>query len=204
MRRLPTLIALSLTLVGCRSYDFERMQEQPRYDAYQDSRVFQDGKVLQSPPEGTVPREPALISAALHDGMEDSVYVRDFPLDVDAELLARGRERFDIFCAACHGLRGDGATIVASAMRLRRPPSLHLPRIRDYPPGRIYRIARTGYGLMPSYADELSVRDTWAVVAYVRALQLSQHAPLDSLPPEIRDEAVRRLRGASPSAGGDR
>ncbi len=97
-----------------------------------------------------------------------------------------------MYCAACHGLAGDGDSPVARNMALRKPPSLHEPRIRALPAGRLYAVVRDGYGLMPSYAEELSVGERWAVVAYVRALQLSQGARLAELPPELRSEARAR------------
>jgi mono/diheme cytochrome c family protein len=106
--------------------------------------------------------------------MVDGAYVADFPLEIDVADVRWGRTRFEIFCATCHGTLGTGQTQVAENMRLRKPPSLHSAAIRAYPPGRIFAVISRGYGLMPSYAGQLSVADRWAVVAYVQALQLSQ------------------------------
>jgi mono/diheme cytochrome c family protein len=114
------------------------------------------------------------------------------PVPVTAALLARGRARFDTFCAACHGVLGDGESQVALNMSMRRPPSLH--QYRDVADGYIFRVISSGFGLMPSYAAALPVEDRWAVVAYVRALQLSQHATLDQLPPEARQRLEKEGR----------
>jgi mono/diheme cytochrome c family protein len=113
---------------------------------------------------------------------------------VDLALLQRGRNRFRIYCATCHGPLGDGASQVAENMKLRKPPSLHEARLVDYPPGRMYRVIAEGYGLMPAYADELGVNDRWAVVAFIGALQMSQQVALLELPESLRQEAEAWLR----------
>jgi mono/diheme cytochrome c family protein len=111
-------------------------------------------------------------------------YLTTFPVKVDRPLLALGRKRFDITCGTCHGPLGDGDSIVAHQMSLRPPPSLHL--YADRPVGYIYDVITHGFGMMASYAGELPVRERWAVVAYIRALQLSQAVPVDKAPPEAR------------------
>jgi mono/diheme cytochrome c family protein len=169
--------------------DWLRMKDQAKAMPYGESEYFADGRAMRVPPAGTMPRERLPNDDALATGMIGDAYVPTIPVPVDLALLTRGRERFDITCAACHGLVGDGDSEVARNMRLRRPPSLHEPRIRAYPPGRIYRTVAEGFGLMPSYRMQLSVRDRWAVVAYVRALQLSQGVKLASLPPDLQAAA---------------
>lgn len=123
------------------------------------------------------------------------------PIPVTPELLRVGRERFDIHCAACHGALGDGASPVARKMQLRPPPSLHLARIRAFSPGRLFQVVQYGYGLMPSYAGVLSLRERWAVVAYVQALQLSQYARVAELPGGVRAEVERELARRSGQGG---
>lgn len=118
-----------------------------------------------------------------------------FPIPLTMELVERGRGRFDIFCAPCHGVAGDGASAVAANMSLRRPPSLHEPAIRAYSAERLYRVVAEGYGLMPSYAGVLSREERWGLVAYVRALQLSQRAVVSELPEPVRGEVLELLRG---------
>jgi mono/diheme cytochrome c family protein len=156
--------ALALALIACGdavdTIGFERMKSQAKARDYGETPFFADGKVLQEPPAGTVPRERALEP--------------DDPPPLDLALVERGRNRFEIFCAACHGLLGDGDSEVAEDMRLRRPPSLSEPRLRAYPARRIHDVIDLGFGLMPSYASALDRRDRWAVAEYVKALQLSQ------------------------------
>ena len=123
----------------------------------------------------------------------DGVPVTKLPLPVTVELVSRGGERFRIFCVACHGVLGDGASQVAENMARRPPPSLHEDRIRALPVGALFRVISEGYGLMPSYAAELSLEDRWAVAAYVQALELSQRVELAALPPELADKVKRWL-----------
>jgi mono/diheme cytochrome c family protein len=115
-------------------------------------------------------------------------------MPITRALLDRGRERFEIICATCHGPRGDGRSEVARHMERRQPPSLLDARVRAFPDGRVFRVAGEGYGFMPGYARDLGVEDRWAVVAYLRALELSQAVPLDALPPGLRRAADEALR----------
>lgn len=198
MKRSDLLVLLATTLVGCRSHEvfrkldfsFGRMEEQPRYEAYGASPFFGDGAAMRSPPAGTHPysREPAAPPG--YDGVLGGEYVKNFPISIDRDLLTVGQGRFETLCAACHGIRGDGQTVVADYMP-RRPPSLHELRIRMLPPGRIFRVIRDGYGLMPSYRNPLSNEETWAVVAYERALERSRHATISRLPPRLAEELAR-------------
>lgn len=174
---------LLLGLSACPRLD--PMQQQQKYEAYQASTFHPDGVAMRHPPAGTVAHRSALPPEVATGLGPDGLPVARAPIALDAKVLARGRTRFEILCAACHGVLGDGESQVALNMSLRRPPSLHA--YRDVPDGHVFRVITHGFGLMPSYAPELSVEDRWAVVAYVRALQLSQHARLDQLPPDARD-----------------
>jgi len=160
------------------------MQRQQKVKAYQASPFWADGLGMRAPPEGTVPHGQLLPLETATGLGPDGKAIALVPIPVDAKLLARGRSRFDITCATCHGVLGDGESQVSLNMALRRPPSLHA--YRDVPDGHIFRVISEGFGLMPSYAAELPVEDRWAVVAYVRALQLSQYATLDQVPPDAR------------------
>jgi mono/diheme cytochrome c family protein len=196
--RLIAAGACLLLLVGCREAglpepNFERMIDQARYRPYQATDLFPDGRVMRPPPEGTVHRDAPAGEPGYVEGLVAGEWLERIPVPVTRELLARGRDRFEVFCAACHGVAGDGVSRVAIAMSLRRPPSLHEDRIREYPPGRIVQVIREGYGLMPDFAQQLREEDRWAVAAYVQALQLSQRVALDELPPELRAEAAREL-----------
>jgi hypothetical protein len=203
MTRVGRVGALALLLIvgGCRGVNtrvhwyFERMLVQPYYKAFRSNPFFADDRAMRPPPGGTVPREAVLGPPELVAGGVGDSYVTTFPVPVTMELLEVGRRSFDITCAACHGIMGDGASVVASKMQLRPPPSFHQPEFRAYPPGRIYRIINEGYGLMPSYAPQLTLQERWAVVAYVKALQLSQWAVVADLPEPIRAEVERLLAG---------
>lgn len=169
--------------------DFERMLDQRKYRAEDVNPYFADGRTLRRPPPGTLPATPSSESPEILTGMSAELYLERVPIPLDQALLERGENRFAIFCAPCHGLLGDGRSKVAENMARRPAPSLHELPISAFPAGRLYRIVREGYGLMPPYEDALDVRERWAVVAYVEALKLSQRAPVSRLPREILDEA---------------
>jgi mono/diheme cytochrome c family protein len=193
---------LAIALAGCRTEQtlvtpdphLERMLDQPKTMPYETDPALPGGTAMQQPPDGTMPVD-AIVGRPLYaTGVADGRYAERIPMQIDRSFVETGRARFDVFCATCHGVLGDGVSAVARRMALRKPPSLHLPPAKADLPGRMFAIVREGYGFMPSYAVELSVSDTWAVVAYVRALQLSRHARLTDLPPEMR----ARLAGELP------
>lgn len=187
------LLWVCLALAACgrgqrgRGWDWERMRQQPRYDIYESSNVFANGRVMQSPPPGTVAREQVVGDASLATGMADGRYVTEVPVPVTSELVATGRTRFDIFCAVCHGAGGYGGSMVAMNMQPPRPPSLRSDTMRALPPGSLFQVITNGFGRMPSYAAQLSVRERWAVVAYVRQLQQTTSAAT----PEARADSAR-------------
>ncbi len=188
----PRLLVLALlTATGCPRLDPMNTGEN-RLEAYQESPERADGLAMRHPPAGTVRYRSAVPPVVATGLAEDGRPVTEAPLPVTAATLARGRARFDVLCAVCHGVLGDGESQVALNMSLRKPPSLHA--YRDVPDGHLFRVVSSGFGLMPSYANELSVEDRWAVVAYVRALQLSQHATVDQLPPEARERLEKEAR----------
>jgi mono/diheme cytochrome c family protein len=209
MSRHLLLLALAVTLSGCDEDLLNPMaNRQPRVQAYGASDFYEDGLAMRDPPAGTVPRERIVNNAAMSTGKTTGptgeVFVSAIPLKVDRALMQLGRKRFDITCATCHGPVGDGDSIVARQMALRPPPSLHL--YADRAPGYIFEVVTHGFGLMASYAAELDVRERWAVVAYVKALQMSQATPLDRLSPEERakvqamgDEPVTPAPSTSPA-----
>jgi mono/diheme cytochrome c family protein len=201
MTALAVVLALAVLLLsGCRTKnvlhrldpDWNRMQVQPRYDVYEPSDWFEDGMAMRKPPSGSVEYSRASQEPDLA-GKVGGAYITSFPIPADRSLLETGRSRFEIICASCHGTIGDGTSVVAAYMG-RPPPSLHEARIRDLPHGRIYAVIREGYGFMPSYATHLTPRETWAVIAYVRALQRSQHAVVAELPQPIRSELERAVQ----------
>jgi len=176
---LPT--AYCLLFLGCR----QDMHDQPKYQPLEASKFFDDGRASRPLVEGTVPRSASILDgpAGRTNPAEDDF----FPFPITAEVLARGQERFNISCAPCHGRLGDGNGMIVQR-GFRRPPSYHDARLRDAPVGHFYDVITNGFGAMSSYADQVTPRDRWAIVAYIRALQLSQNAALADLPPEERQK----------------
>jgi mono/diheme cytochrome c family protein len=170
MRALCLVAALS---AGCHPSDIDPLDRQPKLRPYAASDRSSDGRAMRAPPAGAVSRERELVTVEP---------------EVTPALLAQGRARFDVVCAPCHGLAGDGDSIVAGKMGLAPPPSLHEPRLRARGAEAIYGVIRDGYGLMPRLSTHLDPRQRWAVVAYVRALQLSRSLPLADAPAEVRAE----------------
>jgi mono/diheme cytochrome c family protein len=156
------------------------MITQPKLLPYGASAEFADGRAMRPRPAGVV-------------AVDYEPDATTFPMPITRAVLDRGRARFGVVCSACHGLDGQADTPVAHAMQRRRPPSLHEPRIAALTPAAMYRVIVDGYGVMPSYAPLLTTADRWAVIAYVRTLELAYHAPLAGLPPAVRDAATRRL-----------
>jgi len=187
--RLALLLPVAL-LAGCPGLD--PMQRQAKYKAYQSSEFHPDGLAMRTPPAGTVPygsiADPALQRGVGPDGKP----LPQVPVTLTPQLLATGRKKYDIHCAVCHGLVGDGQSQVALNMSLRKPPNLHL--YRDVPDGYLFQVISQGFGLMPNYAAELTPEERWGVVGYVRALQLSQHASAAQVPAETMKQLQGELR----------
>ncbi|WNG62344.1 cytochrome c [Archangium gephyra] len=187
------LVPMAWLLAGC-PVDFQGwggMKQQPKALPYRESTFFADERAMRQPPAGTVPRDRRGKDRFFLTGKDtpDGGYVESIPLTLTREGVESGGKSFDIYCATCHGVLGDGVSQVARNMGLREPPSLvDLP---EYPDGYYYDVITQGYGLMPSYADKLTPEQRWAVVAYVRALQESQRAALEDVPPEARPRLYR-------------
>lgn len=180
-RGLAPLLALALSACGAGDdVTFERMLEQPRYDTYEAGPFFPDGKVLQPPPPGTIPYDRRALGAALEEG------TGAVP---SQEVLQRGRDRFRIYCAACHGAGGFGGSVVAQNMSEGPAPPPIRALAPQLPAGRIFQVIREGTGRMPSYADVLTVEDALAVAAYARTLH--------TRPVSDRAEAIDSLRAAA-------
>lgn len=193
MSRAPVPLRLAAALAACAlagcDFDFNRMFEQAYYEPYEPSEYFPDGTIMRRPPEGTVPTSRPVLPPAVSEGMIDGAPLERVPVPVTQAVLERGQNRYDIFCAPCHGLTGESDTPVAVDMRLRPPPPLVTPPVSDRPAGHLYRVITHGYGLMPSYNEEMQAADRWAVVAYVEALQISQRSALRALPQALQMEA---------------
>jgi mono/diheme cytochrome c family protein len=184
------VVLLAVAAAGCR----QDMHDAPRYEAYEASTFFADGRASRQAPAGTVARGWLREDEALNTGRVNGEPVTEFPFPVSATDMARGRDRYNIYCTPCHGLLGDGQGMVVQR-GLRRAASYHQDRLRDEKVGYFYDVISNGFGAMQGYAEQIPVRDRWLIVAYVRALQLSQHATMAEVPAD-RQGAL----GAAPAA----
>ncbi len=177
------LVALlaALFLGGCR----QDMHDQPRYEAFEKSPLFDDGRSARPQVAGTVARGELELDEHFFRGKQDGKLASEFPVLVTSEILERGRERYDIFCSACHDRAGYGEGIVVKR-GMKQPSSFHVDRLREAPPGYFFDAITNGFGVMFDLADRVPPGDRWAIVAYVRALQLSQNAKPDDVPSEMR------------------
>ena len=162
------------------------MAVQPYYRPYSSSDFFPDGASARPIPADTVPRGNLQGDTPLFTGKDangqDST---EFPVLITRDVLQRGHNRFEIYCAPCHGYTGDGDGLVVQR-GFNVPPSYNTDRLRQAPVGHFFDVITRGFGAMPSYADQVPVTDRWAIIAYIRVLQLSQHATVNDLPPDDR------------------
>ncbi len=173
----------AIGLAGCGSLR-QDMANQPRENPLSPSSFFPDGRSARPVTENTVMRGSLEEDALLVP--KDS---NTFPLPLTKELLQRGQERYGIFCQPCHGIQGDGQGMVA--MRgMKHPPSFHQERLRAVPQGYIFDVVTNGFGAMYGYSSQIPPRDRWAIIAYVRALQLSRNAPANELPANLREKLM--------------
>jgi mono/diheme cytochrome c family protein len=197
MRRLAALLLVVASGAACR----QDMHDQPRMKPLRGSVMFPDGRSARPFVVGTVARGSLREDQAYFAGRTGDGFVTELPVKVTPELLQRGQERFGIFCAPCHGRTGGGNGMVVQR-GFKAPPSYHTDRLRAMPVGYIYDVATNGFGAMAGYAAQVPPADRWAIVAYVRVLQYSQHAPLADLPGAGRNELEKGLAApASPEEG---
>ena len=181
-------LVAALLLAGCEKAA-QNMYDQPRYKPMAESTLFDDGASARTPPPGTVAFSAGAFAATSSGrlGVDDltaanaALVAKAQPYAVDIALLERGRERYDIYCAPCHSPAGDGDGLVARR-GFPSPPTYHSDRLRSAPDRHFFDVISQGYGVMHALADRVAPRDRWAIVAYVRALQLSQHATPKDLP----------------------
>lgn len=178
-RRLLVLL-LVLSCGACR----QDMHDQPKLEPFEASTFFDDGRASRPYVEGTVARGRLQEDEHLFRGTVDGEFATTFPYPVDRAMLERGRERFGIFCAPCHDSSGSGNGVIVQR-GLKRPASFHVQRLRDAEPGYFFDVITNGFGAMYDYSDRIPARDRWAIVAYVRVLQLSQNASVDDVPPGV-------------------
>jgi mono/diheme cytochrome c family protein len=187
------LALLALVLASAASACRQDMHDQPKFRGLRPNPFFSDGRSARPAIPDTVARGDLGEDDALASGKKDGVYVASLPVPLDRALLARGRERFDIYCSPCHSPLGDGRGMVVRR-GFSPPPSFHIPRLREAPPGYFFDVISHGFGRMQDYSAQIAVTDRWAIVAYVRALQLSQDAPLSDVPAEERARLEQEAR----------
>lgn len=222
MTRLPNsiaaacLLALIATAAGCQ----QKMADQPSYTALEPSDFFADGRSSRPLPLGAVARGQLRIDTAFFTGRkasssarpqplvpaqepktfaerrldENRDFVDYFPLPIDEQTIQHGRNRYTIYCIVCHDPLGAGHGKIVER-GYTQPPSYHIQRLREAPVGRLFAVVSEGYGSMPSYSAQIPVEDRWAIVAYVQALQASQHFPESDLSPRVRSQ----LAAAAPA-----
>ncbi len=174
------LFAICL-LPSCR----QKMAVQPRYDPLEPSDFFPDGMSARPRIAGTVARGEIELDGFLSTGKINGQEADGFPFPITMQVMNRGEERFNIYCSVCHGKVGDGNGMIP-ARGYRRPPSFHTDTLRAAKSGHFFDVMTNGFGAMPSYAAQVSVSDRWAIIAYLRALQLSQHGTINDLPADMR------------------
>jgi mono/diheme cytochrome c family protein len=162
------------------------MHDQPKYIPLRESAFFGDSRSARPVVEGTVARGQLHDDELLYTGKVNGQDATMFPARVDAAAIARGRERFNIYCSPCHGRTGQGDGMVV-LRGYRRPPSFHQDRLRNAPVGHFFDVITNGFGAMPDYAAQIRAEDRWAIIAYVRALQLSEHATMTDVPAAERN-----------------
>ena len=187
--------ALAISLPGCyRGRPSDKppihlnpdMDHQPKYKSQSVSAFFDNGSTMQPPPEGTLARGWLKGDRAYYFG-EDSASEASAqsPVPVTLAGLQRGQERFNIYCSVCHSRIGDGQGIIVQRGYVP-PPNFHTELVRSYPDGHIFKVISNGIRNMPGYAQQIPVEDRWLIVNYLRALQRSQNASLEDVPPEMR------------------
>ena len=179
---IPICAALLLQ-AACR----QDMHDQPRYKPLAVSTFFADGRSARPIPEGTIARDELNDNDSFHTGSVDGNFMTSIPLPITEATLRRGQERFDIFCSPCHSRLGTGDGMIA-LRGFKRPADLNSDRVRREPPGYLFQVITNGFGAMPDHRDQIPVEDRWAIVAYIRALELSRGATLAEVPPESRSQ----------------
>jgi cytochrome c5 len=186
MRNKPSLLALAalcaLGFAGCENTLRQDMANQPRQNPLSPDPFFPDDRS----------ERPVVDNTVVHGSIQDDALTipkdsNAFPLPLTAELLQRGQQRYAIYCTPCHGIQGDGLGMVA-VRGMKHPPSYHQDRLRNEPVGYLYDVVTNGFGAMYGYSSQIPPRDRWAIIAYMRALQLSRNAPVSELPAELREK----------------
>ena len=192
--RLVFASALLLTAAACR----QDMHDQPKYRGLRGSTFFADGQSARPLVNNTVARGQLKEDVLLQTGKNGQDDAEVFPFPVTDAVMARGQERFDIYCSPCHGRTGNGDGMVVRR-GYRRPPAYSDERIRNTTVGHIFDVITNGFGAMPDYEAQVPPADRWAIVAYVKALQLSAYAPLETVPAGDRGKLDENRTAAAES-----
>jgi mono/diheme cytochrome c family protein len=178
------LATLTILLSSCGM----NMHRQPKAEYQEANTYFANGSSAQLLPEGVVSRDRGAYDTAFYSGQDaEGNLLADIPLELSSELLERGQGRFNIYCAPCHNFTGDGQGVIVQK-GMPQPASFHDQRLRDQNIGYFFFVATNGFGRMYSYAARITPEDRWAIAAYIRTLQLSQHASMNDVPTDLQEE----------------
>jgi Cytochrome C oxidase, cbb3-type, subunit III len=177
------LLVLLVLFTGCR----QDMQDQPKYVPLRPTNFFEDHRSARPLVENTIARGHLNADTEFYTGKQGDQPVERFPFPITREVLDRGRQRYNIYCAPCHDRLGTGDGMIVRR-GYRKPPSYHIDRLRKVADGYMFDVITNGFGAMPDYAAQIPPRDRWAIVAYVRALQYSQQATLADVPADQRGQ----------------
>ncbi len=197
MKRILAAACAALALSSCERA-MQDMYNQPRFKPLRPTPLFPDGNSSRTPPAGTVPHaignfadtSSGRVGTNIAQAQQAASRASTIPFRITADVLRRGQDRFLIYCAPCHSPAGDGDGLVARR-GFPHPPSYHTDRLRRAPDRHFFDVITNGYGIMYSYADRVPPLDRWAIVAYIRALQLSQYADASKLPEDVRAELAK-------------
>jgi mono/diheme cytochrome c family protein len=177
-------------MAGCSN----EMDRQPKYQRpYQASTFFADGRSSRPLIAGTVAQGQLRADHAYYEGKSGDLLINENPRKVDEALIRRGQNRYNIYCLPCHSEIGDGRGMIVRR-GFSPPPTFHQERLRDAPDGHFFNVISKGYGAMYSYASRVDPDDRWAIVAYIRTLQLSQNAQLADVPAQEQANLQKAAR----------
>ncbi len=189
LRALGLAAIVAMTATACR----QDMHDAPKYEPLEKSAFFTDKRASRPLVEGTIARGNLKEDKLLHAGRDGDAISETFPFPVTEGVVARGRERFNIYCSPCHARTGEGTGMIVQR-GYKKPPSFHEERLRVMPPGYFFQVMTNGYLTMPSYSLQVGPEDRWAIAAYVKALQLSRNVNASDL---TADERAKVESGAS-------
>lgn len=192
---MAAVVVLSGALVACR----QDMHDAPRYEPLEASTFFPNGSSSRALVANTVARGQLNVDRHLYEGVVDGRPAQTFPMPVTAEVMARGQQRFNVFCSPCHGRTGVGNGMIVQR-GFRQPPSFHDDRLKNAPVGYFFDVISHGFGAMQDYSAQVPVADRWAIIAYIRALQTSRAATDADVPAARRAELDQPAGAAEPAA----